>query len=197
MNLIQRLANTRLGKAITIITALSIFEGSGCSEKKVIHEFYDPNDRLIKLVAEGGGTIEHEYDYNGDGVSDERREYEYDPKGRIIIRLMVYTPNNLTRANEFWEYEYDSNGRKTKSIVQRYDSNNKEVMSGGDYDGDGVFDDECEYEYDPKGRIMRLRVYNPNNLTRRNEVWEYEYDSNGNPNLNIKDLNIKGMKNGK
>jgi len=136
-------------------------------------------------------------DYNGDGVSDERREYEYDPKGRIIIRLMVYTPNNLTRANEFWEYEYDSNGRKTKSIVQRYDSNNKEVMSGGDYDGDGVFDDECEYEYDPKGRIMRLRVYNPNNLTRRNEVWEYEYDSNGNPNLNIKDLNIKGMKNGK
>jgi len=60
MNLIQRLANTRLGKAITIITALSIFEGSGCSEKKVIHEFYDPNDRLIKLVAEGGGTMVEE-----------------------------------------------------------------------------------------------------------------------------------------
>ncbi|HLC55814.1 MAG TPA: hypothetical protein VJJ23_01100 [Candidatus Nanoarchaeia archaeon] len=62
----EKITNSRLGKAVTLITALSLASLTGCSEKKIPKsEFYKNKDRTIAEVYPWGNLMLVDIDLDG------------------------------------------------------------------------------------------------------------------------------------
>ena len=140
----------------------------------------DENGNLVKTINQSsdGSYWIYEYDsrgnesksslYDKDGIINKYilYSYEYDQKGNIIVELLNYSDGGSLRH----EYEYDSNGNRTKDTS---------------YDNDGQLKSWYDYAYDSYGNRIRSSEYRvQNGQVEPGLTYTYEYNSNA---VRIKD----------
>jgi len=130
----------------------------------------------------GGGNVNTqkvitEIGYDANGILEWYHEYKkYDSKGNLTkVRDYYYYTENWIIEN-YYEYEYDSKGNKTKESfysdgvlksydVYEYDSNGNQTKRSR-YRADGVLDSYDVYEYDSNGNLTKSTRYYDNKVSR-------------------------------
>ena len=130
---------------------------------------YDENGNLIlQIMTDGDGSVtsrhENKFDADGnplsetsfraDGSVSSKKEYTYDEAGRLILEKQSRVRTARTRA-----YEYDGEGRMTRSVCT--DEDKRQV-----------------YIYDGAGNTVSVTVYRPDGAV--NLRSEYTFDAAGN-----------------
>lgn len=134
---------------------------------------------------EEGNLIEQNLSYLPSGEITQKRIYEYDEQGNVIVKdynkdgIHQYTykyiydkKGNLIESNNF-----DSNGKRTDKRVNQFDKEgNKNITFH--YDENDSIEWKWTYTYENNGKKMTLKAIKPDNSISWTQV--YTYDDNGN-----------------
>ena len=137
---------------------------------------YDENSRLVKIVAytgsdgnyrETGVCTTYVYDDAGnvleesmfDSINEWTTKYTYNELGQNISMAKY---RNSEELKEYYEYEYDENGRLVKKYAKYQDSD--------------TFYTYTEYEYDEEGLLIEENVYSMDGELKANESKKYYYE---------------------
>lgn len=159
---------------VTVYRATERYYQSQYEVRHILETYeYDNNARKIKANQKFSSTNDYqEYVYDEEGnlieeitCSDNhivyRELYQFDPKGREIMKSIISTP--VSQAPSGWSYEtvYDDEKRTSTQYFQ-YDSEEE----------DPIRELQCIRTYDENGNIL-IEDY-------ASFVYQYEYDEHGN-----------------
>lgn len=151
-------------------------DGNVISESKHDRQYDDQGNLLHeKYYSDGILCDETDYAVGDDGEARivrntayfEDGEYyvtEYDEYGDFT-QSVLYSADGQILSASYYEYAIDSNG-------ERYEARNTEVYTEGD---------KLVAEYNEYGDIICRAMYDADGALTREDVWEYEYNEDGDP----------------
>ena len=188
------------------------FRSGGMSSQKVFEYTLDGKPRIFS---------EYLYDFEGNEMPTDKREFFYDQKG-ILVEYKVYDENNEVRIDGMVDADAygtihsinwnNSQGQPTFSEYWEYDERN-DITMYSNTQADGSYTYSYSYQYDDTGRLIRrdfsgedqhysLYSYDEKgNLIRRADFssdghlgasYEFDYDVNGNL-IEKRELDYSGM----
>ncbi len=169
-----------------------------------IQNEYDENGNLIKTYRNhptppimkrvttydsntAGITEEHSYSWlpNGIGAIYQDTKYQYDEKGRLILKRTLDKEYNLYQIEQYF---YDEKNGKLRAVIdeegkpkilKQYNENG-DIVSEAYFDDDGKLESSQEYGYDARGNLVLIKEKNFNNGREETVVISHlKYNENG------------------